>query len=320
MNDDAILRCEFSDVDSLASRLQGMAASAVPLQHGRYSGAVSTIGLGDITLQIVRGMPMMMLGASAEDRLGLIGALEGSGRARWNARPIEQHEIAICGAGRLHEAIYPDEFACTIVSFAATGAAAALALPEDPGARRSALRADPDAHSVLASAARAAEQALADPSPVLRDAEARRALRATVLEAVQGLLAQDDAAERPHSRGARMRQRIVHEADQYLRANPARPVYTDELCAALGASATRLHQAFTATFGVSPHRYLKMRRMGMARTALLSRAGPWHSVKAAALSHGFWHLGQFAHDYRAMYGESPSETLARARPGAARAA
>jgi AraC family ethanolamine operon transcriptional activator len=36
-------------------------------------------------------------------------------------------------------------------------------------------------------------------------------------------------------------------------------------------------------------------------------------VKAVALSHGFWHLGQFAHDYRVSFGESPSETLARAQ-------
>jgi hypothetical protein len=39
-------------------------------------------------------------------------------------------------------------------------------------------------------------------------------------------------------------------------------------------------------------------------------------VKSIALSHGFWHLGQFAHDYRATFGEAPSETLARGDAGA----
>jgi AraC family ethanolamine operon transcriptional activator len=68
--------------------------------------------------------------------------------------------------------------------------------------------------------------------------------------------------------------------------------------------------------GISPHWHLKMRRMGMVRAMLLSRASPWRSVKAAALSHGFWHLSQFAQDYRAFYGEAPSATLARARPEA----
>ena len=118
---------------------------------------------------------------------------------------------------------------------------------------------------------------------------------------------------RRSARSAWARQRLVHAADDYLRAIPARPVYTEELCTALGTSATRLHQAFHATFNISPHRYLKLRRMGMVHTMLLSRSGPWRSVKAAALSHGFWHLGQFAHDYQDLYGELPSETLARVR-------
>jgi AraC family ethanolamine operon transcriptional activator len=36
-------------------------------------------------------------------------------------------------------------------------------------------------------------------------------------------------------------------------------------------------------------------------------------VKSVALSHGFWHLGQFARDYRETFGETPTETLARGR-------
>jgi AraC family ethanolamine operon transcriptional activator len=44
---------------------------------------------------------------------------------------------------------------------------------------------------------------------------------------------------------------------------------------------------------------------------LLSPAAPYRSVKAAALSCGFWHLGQFSRDYRLTFGELPSETLVR---------
>ena len=92
-----------------------------------------------------------------------------------------------------------------------------------------------------------------------------------------------------------------------------RPIYTKDLCKALGVSASALHEAFHAVFGTSPHRFLKLRRMSLVRATLLSRSGPWASVKAAALSNGFWHLGQFAQDYKATFGELPSATLARAR-------
>jgi AraC family transcriptional regulator, ethanolamine operon transcriptional activator len=36
-------------------------------------------------------------------------------------------------------------------------------------------------------------------------------------------------------------------------------------------------------------------------------------IKACALSHGFWHMGEFAALYAAQFGEAPSMTLARAR-------
>jgi AraC family transcriptional regulator, ethanolamine operon transcriptional activator len=34
-------------------------------------------------------------------------------------------------------------------------------------------------------------------------------------------------------------------------------------------------------------------------------------VKKIALDSGFWHLGHFAKDYHALFGENPSETLRR---------
>jgi hypothetical protein len=36
-------------------------------------------------------------------------------------------------------------------------------------------------------------------------------------------------------------------------------------------------------------------------------------IKSVALSHGFWHPGQFLHDYRETFGEMLSDTLARTR-------
>jgi AraC family ethanolamine operon transcriptional activator len=38
-------------------------------------------------------------------------------------------------------------------------------------------------------------------------------------------------------------------------------------------------------------------------------AAPESRVADIAIRWGFWHMGQFARDYRAMFGELPSETL-----------
>jgi transcriptional regulator GlxA family with amidase domain len=62
--------------------------------------------------------------------------------------------------------------------------------------------------------------------------------------------------------------------------------------------------------GMSLHRYLRLRRLWLVRKQLLAGT---HSVKACALAFGFWHLSDFSRGYRAQFGESPSETVARSR-------
>ena len=110
--------------------------------------------------------------------------------------------------------------------------------------------------------------------------------------------------------------RQVGAADAFLREHIDRPVYTDELCAALHVSARALHHSFAAVYGMSPHDYLRRRRLVLVRRALWSaRDGP-ALVKSVALAHGFWHLGRFARDYAAMFREMPSDTIGRDRRGA----
>ena len=110
--------------------------------------------------------------------------------------------------------------------------------------------------------------------------------------------------------------RWVGAADEFLRGHIGRPVYTDELCAALHVSARALHHSFAAVYGLSPHAYLRRRRLVLVRRAQRSaRDGP-ALVKSVALAHGFWHLGRFARDYAAMFREMPSDTIGKDRRGA----
>jgi AraC family transcriptional regulator, ethanolamine operon transcriptional activator len=308
----------FTEPTELTSHLRGMAARSVPLRPGKFMGTVSTIGFGDLTLQVIRGPPVMLLGRPIEGRCGFMLALEGAEDARWNGKAIGNNQIALSGGRRRHEAVYTRAFACAFVTSAAAGPEGALSLPAGlsapDGGPQAVVGVGPDEHASLAGIALGAEQAVGTATRVLSDKSMRDSLGAAILEAAQAVLTSADVGARGRRHSVLARQRIVHAADDYLCANPARPVYTAELCSALAVSPTRLHQAFGQTFGISPHRYLKMRRMCMVRAGLLSGFGPWHSVKSIALAHGFWHLGQFAHDYRALYGESPSATIARASP------
>jgi AraC family ethanolamine operon transcriptional activator len=119
-----------------------------------------------------------------------------------------------------------------------------------------------------------------------------------------------DASARPFPRAAREAQRIVLSAEDFLVTRLDTPIYTSQLCNALSVSARKLHDAFLATVGMSPHAYLKSRRLILARRALQQEGGDPSSIKSVALAHGFWHLGHFARDYRQFFGEMPSATRA----------
>lgn len=122
-----------------------------------------------------------------------------------------------------------------------------------------------------------------------------------------------------HARATRDAVRILGAAEDFLRVNVARPIYTEDLCKALAVSPRKLHQAFVVTCGMSPHAYLKRRRLVMVHQVLKSGGSGASLVKSVALAHGFWHLGNFARDYREQFGQLPSDTLAQGRAGASAA-
>ena len=83
------------------------------------------------------------------------------------------------------------------------------------------------------------------------------------------------------------------------------------LAAATGVSRRTLENAFRDGLGVSPAAYLKARRLCELGRELYRSTGPSTRVSDLADARGFYHLGQMAADYRAMFGELPSETLRR---------
>jgi AraC family ethanolamine operon transcriptional activator len=70
-----------------------------------------------------------------------------------------------------------------------------------------------------------------------------------------------------------------------------------------------LEIVFRESYGLTPVRYLKLRRLEGTRRALTRTEHG--NVTDVALEFGFWHLGHFAADYKALFGEAPSQTLRR---------
>jgi AraC-like DNA-binding protein len=157
-------------------------------------------------------------------------------------------------------------------------------------------------HEAVAHLAKKAPDILASP-------EVARAMEEALQEATVFCLA---SAEPVHVGSAhRHHARIMQRLEEALHANSNGPVYMSELCAAVGASYSTLRDCCQEHFGMSPKRYLWLRRMHLARRDLCRADPEKTSVTEIATSYGFWELGRFAVAYSTLFGESPSMALRR---------
>jgi AraC family ethanolamine operon transcriptional activator len=83
----------------------------------------------------------------------------------------------------------------------------------------------------------------------------------------------------------------------------------EAICIAVKTSKSALSYGFHDIFGLSPMVYLKTVRLNGVRRALKIADPTTATVLGIGNRYGFWHMGHFSHDYRQMFGESPSDTL-----------
>ncbi len=120
------------------------------------------------------------------------------------------------------------------------------------------------------------------------------------------LTAADTEALEERSR-SHERQRSVREAIEIMEQQAADELTIGRLCTLSGVSWRTLDRGFRETFGIGPKAYLNRLRLSRVRTDLL-HIGKDRRIADVANDWGFWHMGQFAKDYRLMFGELPSET------------
>ena len=109
----------------------------------------------------------------------------------------------------------------------------------------------------------------------------------------------------------RRRDRALRRAKAYLRERGEEPVTVRDLCRVTEVSERTLRYTFLEQFGVSPKSYLLAMRLNGVRRQLSHADSSSATIADLANHWGFWHMGQFAKDYRRLFGELPSETLRR---------
>ena len=140
----------------------------------------------------------------------------------------------------------------------------------------------------------------------LKDAKSIGALKRAAAGAVLELLP-CGRSEAPAKDEVTTNWRVASQARKLVEDAPDCPMSVVELALRLGVSRRTVQYACQGSLGIKPTSYLRALRLNGARRELRNA----HSVTEAATRWGFWHFGNFARDYRQMFGELPSQTLRR---------
>lgn len=106
----------------------------------------------------------------------------------------------------------------------------------------------------------------------------------------------------------------VKRVEEYIRLHAAEAPTLNDMIRIGGVSARTLFKGFRDFRGIGPVGFLKQVRLDQVHNDL-HNAGGGQTVTQIATNWNFHHLGNFARDYRARHGQSPSETLRKARSG-----
>jgi AraC-like DNA-binding protein len=301
----------FDDFDSFAAAISDAEVVYVPVHPGSFRAELTQIQLGRVILQLGRDSPHLSRGVAGVGRIGMLLSTHGPNGTIFNGRVIGPGDLMMFRPGAPLDSTTAVEDCWAHLTFTEADGEAlteAWGAPFRSADRYRFLVGDPSSLGPLRQCIRrAAEFVAAQPGSV-----AAEGFAVSLADSLEGHLGSLLAGARQWDRATRQSRRVlslVARVDDYLRANLARPIYTNEIGAALGVSPRTLHDAFRAVHGMSLHGYLHRRRMGLVREALKRASGSNALVKTIALAHGFWTLGRFSLAYRHMFGESPSATL-----------
>ena len=134
-----------------------------------------------------------------------------------------------------------------------------------------------------------------------------------------GLITAAEASEPSRAVGRRTgrptvaREQVLRAVRRRFETTPDDPPSVAQLAEFADVSERTLRTVFQEFYGMSPRRFLHLRRLHQAREALLDRSGE-RTIAQVAASLGFWDLGRFAGDYRRLFLETPSATKTPRKP------
>ena len=284
----------YEDLEQLQTCFEDWDVELIQLGPRRQAGWTSRVALPSRRIiRVHAGHSVVVRGTTSALDECLLLSLEDAA-VRWLGQPISGSRFALAGRRSRIDLFLPyDATLCMITTEA----------PSRPSARRiQLLTAKSECIAALLDSVQSAtegfEQSLRASDDAL-NTQVRLALETSVPTAETSMRTQRAAA--------------VAGACRFIDSYLGKPIGLAELCAYCGVGVRTLEYGFKQFYDTTPIGFIKSQRLTRTRGALTrARARPT-SISATARRMGFTHMGQYAQDYRALFGESPTMTLRRAQ-------
>lgn len=304
----------FTDPYPYQTAVRGAQLEFLPTEKGDFRAELTKINLRKLWMQ--RGdesLPRIFHGTVSANRAA-IGFLTDSDQPeiRHCGTSVSPSEIIVDDGNEMHR---QSTAACRWGSMSLTHealAAAGKALAGRPVMRPSftkVVRPAPERMSRLLALHETAGRLAKIAPDILSNPQVGRALENALVHAMIMCLTENTCVER--SSATQRHSFVMARLDEFLSAHETVVLYVAEICAAINVSERTLRACCQEHLGMGPMRYLWLRRMHMARHALLLAAPGTSTVTRIAADHGFWEFGRFSVEYHALFGETPLAALRR---------
>jgi methylphosphotriester-DNA--protein-cysteine methyltransferase len=283
----------YEDLEQLQSCFEGWDVELIQLGPRRQTGWASRVALPSRrVIRVHAGRSVVVRGTtSAVDECLLLSLQEAA--IRWLGQPLSGNRFALAGRRARVDLFLPYDATLCVIT---TGA------PVRPSARRiQLLTATSECIAALLECIESATEDRDQPRAIddALAAQVRMALETSVPTAETSLRTQRAAA--------------VAGACRFIDSYLGRPIGLAELCAYCGVGVRTLEYGFKQFYDATPIGFIKSQRLTRTRSVLARAGSRPIAISATARRLGFTHMGQYAQDYRSLFGESPTMTLRRAQ-------
>ncbi len=306
----------YIDVDRYEAGLRQAHIEFVVTPHGEFKNRLTWIELHSLQLLYCEeNFPNISL-LSLPSNLVFIAFPQSGPMPLWNGMQIRVGEVALLGLGRQVYQSTPALCGWSVIAAkpeelenayeVLTGKR--LALPLEGRVLRPARQ---DAARLRRLHARA--QRLAENKPkLLTHVEVARAIEQSLLQVLITCLTAAEGKAWPYDAAPRCHLgEVMEKLEKVIAKHLDQPLGASDLCRLVGVSDPILRMSCDTFLGISPVRYVQLRRMKQIRIALRDADPAKTDAMGVAEAHGITDFKRFERLYQAVFGQSPSIMLRR---------